>query len=121
MGCPVEPEVNSTTAMSDPLARAGGHGWAAEQGVEPGVAAAHPDGVDQIGQGQARGAKATAGRGRPRTRATSAAPTWWWRGAATAPQRQQARNSTSASHQLGSCQVTTSPRRTPGRPQAAGR
>ncbi len=46
-------------------------------------------------------------------RATSVAPTWWWMGAATAPLRQQAWNRTSASHQFGSCQETTSPRRTP--------
>ena len=34
-----------------------GTGPAAEQVVEPGVAAAHPDGVDQLGQREARGAQ----------------------------------------------------------------
>ncbi len=58
-------------------------------------------------------------RGRRACRATSAGPTWWWMGAATAPHRQQARKSTSASHQLGSCQVTTSP--APDAQPAAGR
>ncbi len=45
--------------------------------------------------------------------ATSAAPARWWIGAATAPSRQQARNSEMAGHPLASCHETVDPASTP--------
>ncbi len=95
---------------------AAGQRPAAEQRVEPGVPSRTPitrRAPVGVGQRHARPRPGPVGSSSSRMRATSAGPTWWWIGVATAPQRQQAWKRTTASHQLGSCQATTSRWRTP--------
>ncbi len=78
--------------MSEPRAASRPERRCRQQLVEPTVAAADPD---DLGEALERETGRAEGHHRfevgEHPRSTSAAPTWWWIGAATAPHRQQAR------------------------------
>ena len=105
LGTPVEPEVKRTRATSEGRVALG----AAATGGPPSTSSS------AAGSDRASVPSSTTSRGSTWANAlsTSAAPNECSTGAATAPNRQQARVSTAAARLLGTCQATVSPRRTP--------
>ena len=104
-GVPVEPEVNSTSATSDgrtPL-------LPTSTGAPPSFATSAA-GSEMV---SASSSSVSAGFTWARAAATSAVPNECSTGAATAPNRQQARGRTAAARLLGTCQATASPLCTP--------
>ncbi len=112
-GSPVEPEVNSATATSAPLATLSRTGAWVIRSTHSGLAAPTVSAPGRSPRVEPGPASTRRGSREPTMPATSAGPTWWWMGTATAPRRQQARNNKTASTRLGSCHTTASRRRTP--------
>ena len=112
-GSPVEPEVNRAAATSAPRATPWRTGAWPSSSVHSELAPSTVSAPGRSPRVEPGPASTRRGSREPTMRATSAGPAWWCTGTATAPMRQHARNSSTASTRLGSCHTTASRRRTP--------